>query len=125
MNIMNTDINERMPRHLCDASLPALRDDGRGIAHQTGRLKKGPIHGIYHDSVPHNDEEKTKHDKQSLSPRKEIINIPCLKGQFENLSSRSEYLSSHLSNVPINLACETSVRDIVAAALFENVLKEA
>ena len=43
-------------------------DHSRCIAHQTGRLKKGPIHpGIYHDSVSHNDEENPRHDKQALS----------------------------------------------------------
>lgn len=80
----------------------------------------------YHDdSVPHTGEEKTIHGKQSISLQVGRPNVPCWNGQFENLSSRQEYVSNHLSSVLINPACETSVRDTVTAALFENILKEA
>ena len=70
--------------------------------------------GMYHDSVPHNDEEKDMVSK--VYPlRKGSLNIPCLKAQFENLSSRSEYMSNHVSSVLMNSACETSVRDPLEA----------
>ena len=87
-------------------------------------MKIGPIHpGVYHDdSVPQTDEEKMRHGKQSSSLRKESLNIPCLKGQFENLSSKSEYATNHLSNVPMNSACETSVRDSLAMESVRSVL---
>ena len=79
-------------------------------------------------TLPYKEEENTKDAKQSLSLRKGSLNIPCLKGQFENLSSRSEYASNHLSSVLMNSACESSVRDFlrtVRSVLLKNVLKEA
>ena len=122
-----TGINERMLENVY-----AMRHHQcSGRPHRCMVCRKiGPIHpGKYHeDSVPHNDEENTKYGKQSLSLRKESLNIPCLKGQFENLSSRSEYASNHLSTVLMNSACETSVRDFlrtVRSVLLKNVLKEA
>ena len=67
-------------------------------------------------------EEKTEHGKQSLSLRKENPNIPCSKGQFENLSSSSEYLSNHSSSVLMNSACVTSVRESLEMETAHSVL---
>ena len=107
------------------------RDYGRHIVHQTGRLKIGLIHaGKYHDSAPPNDEEKKRNISKLYPLQKQSLNIPYVKGQLENFSSRSEYMSNHMSNVPMNSACETSVRDpsglaAVRSVLLKNVPKEA